>query len=92
MAVDIVTDMLVLSILNCGSSQDSDALAKEGCMDRLILNHHLDHGDLHRRVFLVRGSTTQLQSGGLDTLFLWSNVECGIGKLSDSNSQRSQTH
>ncbi|KAM4054662.1 hypothetical protein HRG_014927 [Hirsutella rhossiliensis] len=44
------------------------------------------------RVILVKGSTDQMQNPSIDWLYMWSNVEMGVGllRLSSKKSTKSQ--
>lgn len=92
MAVDIFTDMLVLSIPIVILRKVQIPWKKKAALIGLFSATILVMVASLVRVFLVRGSTTQVQSGGIDTLYLWSNVECGIGKFSESLSLQNITH
>lgn len=82
MAVDVFTDMLVLSIPIVILRKVRIRWQKKAALIGLFSATILIMIISIVRVTLVRGSTTQLQSGGLDSLYFWSNVECGIGKSS----------
>lgn len=83
MAVDIFTDMLVLSVPVVILRKVQIPWKKKAALMGLFSATILVMVASLVRFFLVRGSTTQVQSGGIDTLYLWSNVECGIGKLNE---------
>lgn len=80
MAIDVLTDLLIISIPVTILRHTQIPSRKKSILLAIFSATVIIMAVAIIRVTLVKGTEAQLQDASIDWLYLWSNVEMGVGK------------
>lgn len=80
MAVDVITDIFIISIPITVLRKVQIPLKKKAALLGIFSVTVLIMVVSVIRVTLVKGTQTRLQQASIDWLYFWSNVQMGVGK------------